>query len=242
MAKQFQVMILRIRRVAISAPLQWLKQAWHIFKQDPISWIPMGIAVASLSIISSFHPILMIAAFLINPFLTAGIYKSVMAIQQNQKISFFWLFKPLQEPECRSVLLRLAAVNMFLSLPASFLINSLAIQYQQDSVVNVFTLLLFVALYSVTWMLLAYSTAIAYCLKEQRILVILQASLIACWRNIPALIFFGVLGLAMIVLAMLAMFVGLLLVVPIINIAFFLSFNDFFGAEKTDDDEAMFEV
>jgi uncharacterized membrane protein len=91
-------------------------------------------------------------------------------------------------------------------------------------------------------MLFAYAVAIAYFLKEQRLVVILQASFTACWRNVAALLLFSVLSFALVVLTIPTLFIGLIVVLPLLNIAFFMSFNDVFALQVKATNDGVLEV
>ena len=98
------------------------------------------------------------------------------------------------------------------------------------------------ALFSLVFMLFAYAVAIAYFLKEQRILAVVQTSFIACWRNVSALLIFGLLSMALVLLTLPTFFIGLIVVLPLLNIAFFLSFNDVFALQVKLPDDGVLEV
>ncbi len=71
-----------------------------------------------------------IAAALLNPFLTAGLYSCIVARQRGTTVSFGMLFQPLKEPACRAIFLRLAAANMLCSIPLTLLASELFVQAQ----------------------------------------------------------------------------------------------------------------
>jgi uncharacterized membrane protein len=238
--KQFKVKLI-VRRVNALASLSWFKQSWAIFMQAPLVWVLMFITLGVVAMLSQLHPLTAIVGILLNPFLTAGVYKSVVAVQQKQSIQFVNLFQPLQETACRAVFIRIAALNMLASIPLSVLAAELLEQHQQQAVSGAL-MLLFVMGFLLTWMVFAYAVAIAYFLQERRLLAIMQASFIACWRNITALVVFGLLSMGLIMLTMPTLFIGLLLVIPLLNIAFFLSFNEFFALQVKPTDEAVLEV
>lgn len=240
MNKQFQVKLV-VRRASALASLQWLKQSWHIFMQAPLVWVLMFLTVGLVTLLSQLHPFTAVIGMLLNPFLTAGIYKSVVTVQQQQAISYKDLFTPLQEPACRAILIRLAALNMLVSIPISLLAVRLMAQMEQQAV-SAPLVFGFVIAFFLSWMVFAYAVAIAYFLQERRIFAIIQASFLACWRNIIALAFFALLSMLLIMLTMPTMFLGLLVVVPLLNIAFFLSFNEFFALRVKADDDGVLEV
>ena len=138
--------------------------------------------------------------------------------------------------------MRIAALNMLASIPLSSLAVMLLEQHQAEQPISAGPVLLFVAGYILAWMIFAYAVAIAYFLRERSLVAIMQASFIACWRNITPLVVFGLLSLLLIMLTMPTMFIGLLLVVPLLNIAFFLSFNEFFALQVKPTDDAVLEV
>lgn len=241
MDKQFRVKLI-VRRAPALAALGWLKQAWTIFVKAPLSWVLMFVTLGVMALLAQgYPPLTTIIGILLNPFLTAGVYKSAVSVQQQKTIQFTDLFSPLGEVECRAVFIRLAGLNMLASIPLSSLAVTL-MQQQQENTLHMPLLFLFVVGFVLTWMIFAYAVAIAYFLKEQRLLAIMQASFVACWRNIVPLMIFLLLSLVLIMLTMPTYFIGLFVVVPVLNIAFFLSFNEFFALQVKTTDDAVLEV
>lgn len=241
MDNQFQVKLI-VKRVKISAPVQWLQQAWHIFKQTPVIWLLMFSTLIITALLGTTHTLLNIAALFISPFFTAGIYKSIVAIQHQETIKYTDMFIPLQQPSCRMVFIRLAAMNMLAAVPLSLLAQSIYTQ-QEAGINDPWLILLFVASSIIVWMVFAYAVAIAYFLHEQRLLVIMQTSFVACWRNITALVVFALLSFGLIFLTVPTLFIGLIVIIPVLNIAFFLSFNDFFALQiNTKNDDGVLVV
>lgn len=240
MQKQFQIKLV-IRRVSALAAINWLKQAWQIFMKAPSCWIPMFGTILLVSVLGGLHPVLLIAGVLLSPFLTAGVYKTIVAVQQDQAVSFSWLFRPLQEPDCRGIFLSLAAMNMLVSIPLGALLQEITRQ-QADGEVQSSLVLLFAVLYVGSLMIFAYAVAVSYFLKERRLLTVLQASFIASWRNITPLAVFALIALGLILLTLPTLFIGLIVVLPVLNIAFFMSFNDFFALQVNTGKDAMLEV
>ncbi len=248
MEKPFQLKLI-IRRVSATASLQWLKAAWQLFKQAPAVFIAMFLLTAAIGLLLAQHQLTAIVGVFLSPFLTAGFYKAVVGVQQQQQIGIDWLFQPLTEPACRRILILIAALNYLFTTP---LINFHQHLYQTMSVaieanagvdaIVMLQLLLMVALFALVFMLFAYAVAIAYFLKEQRFILILQASFIACWRNVGALLIFGLLCVALVLLTLPTFFIGLIVVAPLLNIAFFLSFNDVFALQVNPGNDGILEV
>ncbi|CAM3909822.1 DUF2189 domain-containing protein [Rheinheimera salexigens] len=241
MNNQFRIKLI-VRRVKALSPLQWLQQGWQIFKQAPMIWLLMFFTLIFTAALGSLHTLLNIAALFISPFLTAGIYKSIVDIQQKKTIQYTDMFTPLQQPSCRMVFIRLAAINMLAAIPLSVLAQTIYNQ-QLEGINDPWLLLLFVASSIIIWMVFAYAVAIAYFLQEHRLLAIMQASFVACWRNITPLAVFAGLSFLLILLTVPTMFIGLIVVIPVLNIAFFLSFNDFFALQvNTKEGDGVLEV
>jgi uncharacterized membrane protein len=219
-----------IRQRPALAAVFWIKQGWRLFVQAPWLWIQLLAFTLLVNLFASMHPLLTVAAFFLNPFLTAGLYKSMAGVQRGETVGFSWLFKPLQEPVYRQVFLQLAALNLLLAIPLSMFGQHLVLQLTEQSL-NVVQLLVFVAAYGLVWMMFTYAVAVLYFLPEKRLLPALQASLIACWRNIVPLLLFALLAFGLALLTIPTMLLGMVVVMPLVSIAFFISFQDIFSAE-----------
>ncbi|WP_333607504.1 hypothetical protein [Arsukibacterium sp.] len=240
MNKPYQLDLI-IRRVPVQAALTWLQQAWQLFKQAPLVWIQMFVTIALMGLLAQIHQLTMIAFFFLNYFLTAGFYQAVALKQQEQSINLATLFKPLSDTVCRAVLLRLAALHLLASMPGVLLLNELQAQIGNEAVSGV-TVLLLVVYQLMIWMLFAYAVAIAYFLKQQRLLPILQASFTACWRNIQPLVLFALIAIALTLLSIPTMLLALLVVMPLLKIAFFMSFQQLFALQVSNERDDILEV
>ncbi|MEH8016274.1 hypothetical protein MN202_03420 [Rheinheimera muenzenbergensis] len=241
MEKQFKVKLV-IRRAPALAALAWLKQSWQILMQAPAVWLLMYLHMAGFMLLSMMlPPVTTFIGVLAMPFLTAGVYKSIVAVQQKKPISLLGLYQPFKEPGCRPVFIRLALTELFVSIPLIYL-YALLQQQVIDGSISMPAVLLFAVWFSLTKMIFAYSVAIAYFLQERSVLAIMQASFAACWRNITPLALFSLLSMLLIMLTMPTYFIGLIVVLPLLHIAFFLSFNEFFALQIKPTDEAVLEV
>lgn len=248
MEKPFQLKLI-IRRVSATASLRWLKAAWQLFKQAPAVFIAMFLLSTGIVVLLSMNQLTAIVGIFLSPFLTAGFYKAVVGAQQQQKIGIDWLFQPLMEPACRRIFVTIAALNYLLSVPLisihQHLYQTMSAAFDAQAGIEaavLLQLLLAVALFLLKFMLFAYAVAIAYFLKEQRFWLVLQTSFVACWRNIAALLIFGVLSIALVMLTIPTFFIGIIVVAPLLNIAFFLSFNDLFALQVNTSNDGVLEV
>jgi uncharacterized membrane protein len=224
-----------VRRAPAAAGLRWLQQAWALFKQQPGLWIQLVLIIHLSSLLGALHPLLGVLVALLNPFLTAGLYRCIVASQKGATVSLAQFWQPLKEPACRAVFLRLAAANMLFSIPLTLLAQELYQQVQTGSV-NFLLLLVFVVGMTLVLMLFAYAIAIAYFLKETRLLPIFQASFMACWRNVQPLSLYGAVAILLISTGIPSLFISWIVVLPLLSISFFLSFTEFFALTPVDTD------
>lgn len=226
-----------VRRAPAAAGLRWLQQAWELFKQQPGLWIQLVFIIHFSTLLGALHPLLGVVAALLNPFLSAGLYRCIVARQKGENVTLQQFWQPLSEPACRAIFLRLAAANMILTIPLSLIFLEL---YQQVLAANLnFMLLLgFIVGQTMVLMLFAYAVAIAYFLKETRLIPIFQASFIACWRNVQPLSVYGFIAIVLLSTAIPTFFITWLVVLPLLAISFFLSFTDFFALKAVDHDDS----
>ena len=241
MNKPFQLKLI-IRRAPALAAIGWLKQAWALFMRAPVVWFLSYLHMLGFLLLSMLLPPLssFIVALLM-PFLTAGIYKMVVAAQQGHTISVSGLYQVFKEAQYRRVFIRLALAELVASLPLVYM-YALMLEQAESQSFSMPLALLFAAWFTLTKMAFAYTVAVAYFLQQHSVLVVMQASLVACWRNISSLTLYSLLSLVLIMLTMPTFFIGLIVVIPLLHIAFFLSFNDFFALQVKTTDEGVLEV
>lgn len=233
-----------VRRAPINAGIKWLQQGWQIFKQQPGLWIQLVFTIHFCSLLGAMHPLLGIVVTLLNPFLTAGLYSCIVARQRGVAVTFGMLFQPLKEPACRAIFIRLAAANMLCSIPLTLLGSELYSQAQTGAIDWWLTLGFVIAL-CLVMMMFAYAVAIAYFLREQRLFAILQASLMACWRNVQPLTLYSLLAIVLLSTGFPTLLFTWLLVLPLLSISFFLSFSEFFALAPVNNEQeeaSYFEV
>lgn len=240
MDQKVQVKLI-IRRVPTQAALSWLTKAWELFRQAPFTMIFMVAFMTVLSLVAQLHAVLWISLLLVNPFLTAGFYKTIVLLQQRKEVNFQLIFSVFKEARYRRTFIRLAGANLLANIPLMLLYARL-IEQTQAGVVGPATIFLLVIVLSLVFMLFAYAVAIAYFLNEQRLQAILTASLTACWRNVGALTLFGIISVALGMLGIVTYGFAFIVILPVLQIAFFLSFSAFFALQLDDSAPAVLEV
>jgi uncharacterized membrane protein len=162
-------------------------------------------------------------------------------LQQQQTVDFQLLFSVFKEARYRRTFIRLAGANLLANIPLMLLAAQL-MEQTQAGVVDPVTIFLFAVVLCLVFMLFAYAVAIAYFLNEQRLQAILMASLTACWRNVGALTLFGILSVALGMLGIATLGFAFIIIVPVLQVAFFLSFSAFFALQLDDSAPAVLEV
>ena len=95
MEKPFQIKLI-IRRVPALAAINWLKQAWDIFKQYPLLFIQMLLLTYVVTYLAALSSITLIIGVLVSAFFTAGFYHAIAGVQQQQKLTSVGYFMPLK--------------------------------------------------------------------------------------------------------------------------------------------------
>jgi len=230
-----------IRRAPAKSALEWLKQGWILLRQQMLL-LAMFWLMFMVSLLVVIHPLLGVIAALLGPFLQAGFYDGIVRAQQQKPLTLEVLWQPLQDSTHRAAFIRLSALNILLSIPSQMLLAE-QVTVWQNGEANVFVLFALVALIAVNAMLFAYAVPVIYFLREQRLWPVMQASFMACWRNVPALTLFGILSVLLALTGPFTMFVAWILILPWLAISFFLSFREFFVLTPAQPDEAaVFEV
>lgn len=248
MEKPFQIKLI-IRRVPALAAINWLKMAWDIFKQYPLLFIQMLLLTYVITYLAALSSITLMIGVLVSGFFTAGFYHAIAGVQQQQKIDLSWLFQPFKDPSCRRILLLIAISEFVVTTLVVILFQSqtaeAVIRLQEtrelDSALSLQVLALLLTVFFIKlWS--CYAIAIAFFLKEQRLLLILGAALLACWRNLGAMLVFMLLSVALIILSIPTMLLALVLVVPLLMISWFISFNEVFALKVNAEREGVLEV
>lgn len=240
MDQKVQVKLI-VRRVPAQAAFSWLSKAWELFRQAPATLIAMVAFTTVLSLLAQLHPVLGVILVLVNPFFTAGFYKTIVLLQQQQAVNFQLIFSVFKEERYRRTFIRLAGANLLANIPLMLLAAKL-MEQTQTAVVDPVTIFLLAVVLSLVFMLFAYAVAIAYFLNEQRLQAILIASFTACWRNVGSLTLFGVLSVALTMLGIVTMGFAFIVIIPLLQVAFFLSFSAFFALQLDDSAPAVLEV
>lgn len=233
---------LMIRRAKASQGLEWIRVSFRLLLAQPaLGALALVLMMVPFANLIPFAGILVV---LVMPFLQAGFYQAIVHAQQQQPVKLATLFAPFERKELRVAFLRLSGAKIVVLLPALLCFEpviSAVAEARTPEPLLVFAAVMCMALYS---MLFAYSEAIIYFLGETRLLPVMLASLNACWRNVPSLLVFGMLATLLAMTIPFTMGISFFMIGPLLAIAFFQSFRDFFvlTPERVKPEEGTFEV
>ena len=230
-----------IRRAPAKAALEWLKQGWQLMRAQLLLLVMFWLMFA-VSVFGMLHPLLAVVSTLLSPFILAGFYDAVVRAQQQKPLTIATLWQPLTDSTHRAAFIRLAALNILCSIPHQLLIQQ-QLPLWQTGQADLLALFAIVALVAINAMLFAYAVPVIYFLREQRLWPVLQASFMACWRNVPALTVYGVLSVLLVMTGPFTLMISLIPILPWLAISFVLSFREFFVLTPARPEEAtVFEV
>jgi hypothetical protein len=229
-------MTIQINKVATNKGVQWMSEAWGLFKEQSGLWmksiffiIMLGIAVQFMGEASIFFVVLYSLA---HPFLMAGLYHMVFKAKNGINSQFGDLFIAFKDIRARKVLLQVAIASIIMSLLASLVMSDVLTDYQAGTPLSLDLIIPAVVVYFTYLMFFAYAVPIAYFFHEQNLLMILKTSFKACWQNIWPLMVLSICGFCLCFFAAaVTMGLGFFIVFPWLYIAFYLSFNDLLGGD-----------
>lgn len=233
------------RKVSAANGWVWVKRGWQIFKTSPAIWVVLILAYMLLMFILSKVPL--IGPFLmiiLSPLFSAGYLVGCRAIDRGDELEISHLFAGFQKNAPQLVTLggiHLVATMIIVALMVAVggdatlhvpsgteKLTPEQIALLQAAMPRVMTALLIALTLSVPLLMLVWFAPALIIFDKLPTLEALKASFIASWRNIGA---FSVLGLAMLVLTLLAAIpfgLGFILLIPVFIAASYASYMDVF--------------
>ncbi len=239
--EQNSVPPLSIRKVASSNGIDWIKRAWQIFRQSPLTWlVTMSLLLVILAILVVI-PFFQIFATICMPVLIGGLMLGCQSIRHGQSFQMSFLFKGF---EVKTAELFTLGALYFTSQIAIFIIAILlsyllgfspdlsfdpqaltngsmtqdeAVKAYQELLESLaFPFLIMLALLIPVFMAFWFAPALVI-LDHLKPLEALKLSFVACNRNIWPFMVYGVVGFfAMFLLIFLAQLISIL--IPILTV------------------------
>ncbi|MCC6531396.1 MAG: hypothetical protein IT531_02510 [Burkholderiales bacterium] len=229
------------RRVAIGHGLQWISGGWRLFKRSPLAWI--GLTVTLILIWLVLFSIPKLGPLLFNlffPVFFAGLMLGCRALEQGKKLEIGYLFAGFRENASALVTVGgIYLVGMLIVMAVAFGssegLPKLPAKPTPEDLAAAQTalkrmtgpLLSAMALY-IPLMMLTWFAPLLIVMRRMNALPALKASFAACMQNLGAFTLYGVVVVALWILATLPVMAGLVIVLPVIFGSIYASYVDIF--------------
>ena len=229
------------RSVAIGHGLQWIGAGWQIFRRSPLVWVTLTAALILIWLVLLSIPKLGSLLFnLLFPVFFAGLMLGCRALEQGKKLEIGYLFAGFRENASSLVTVGgIYLVGMLIVLAVIFSssdgLPKLPAKPSSDDIAALQTalkkmtgpILSGMALY-VPLMMLTWFAPLLIIFQKMSAIAALKASFTACVQNIGAFTLYAVVVLALWIAATLPIFIGLVIVLPVIFGSIYASYVDIF--------------
>jgi uncharacterized membrane protein len=229
------------RSVAVGHGLQWIAAGWQIFRRSPLVWVTLTVALILIWLVLLSIPKLGPLLFnLLFPVFFAGLMLGCRALEQGKRLDISYLFAGFRENASALVTVGgIYLVGMLLVLAIIFGssegLPKLPAKPTPQDVAALQTalrkmtgpLLTGMVLY-VPLMMLTWFAPLLIVFRRMTALAALKASFTACMQNLGAFTLYGLIIVALWVVATLPIMIGLVIVLPVIFGSIYASYVDIF--------------
>ncbi len=226
---------------------KWIKEGFQLFKQSPLIWILITVIFLAINII----PFVSIIASLFFPIFVAGFAYGAHELEQGRPLAVGYLFKGFKQNTgslfALSGLYILGFIICFaVALGVMFSMGSFdsfsRVAMQAGSTDQVGSLELYKSLLVPGLIYLGLVIPLVMAIWFAPVLIILhdmgaveamKRSFNACLKNMLPFLLYGVVFLILFVLGMIPLFLGLLVVFPLMYTAMYASYKDIFLDEES---------
>jgi len=244
------------RKVSVGQGWQWYVEGWRLFATRPgVIYLVLLLFLLVQFVISMVPLIGAPIATLIGPALLGGVYlvfrrirgvradMQVDALAREQNISAGMLFEGLKDPERRRRFLILGALGLLFNFVLLLvLMGSLSLPDDPEQMATMDEEQVMLALLNIplgVWLMVfslwtLYMAAMTFAIplvamRGVSAMTAIKASLAAIAANILPCLVYGLVGLALMFLAILPMGLGLILLIPVLFASVFAAFEDIFA-------------
>jgi uncharacterized membrane protein len=226
------------RAVTAGQGWAWIASGWDLFKRQGGTWILLLIVSGLIVIGASLVPLLnWILPSLIIPGLSAGVMLGCKALEGGERLTVSHLFAGFQARGSALLLLGLAGFVLYLvaMIPLVIVLGGkiFAMMSGDPAAVAepgagfVLGILLTLAIAVPVYMALWFAPALVT-LHEAQPLAALRQSFGACLKNIGPFLLYGVILMALAIVAVIPLGLGLLVLMPVIFASVYASYRDIF--------------
>jgi len=231
------------RVAAAGRGASWVSEGWPLFARGMGTWIGMALVGALIFIGLSFVPLLGMLTGFLTPFLMAGWAIGCERMRTEGEVRFEDLFGGFGENFAPLAIVSLIyfAANLVAMIIAGIVTAvliggafALGMSGAPDAAVGsgffigaLFGALIFFAISLPVFMMIWFAPTLVVLHKVAPVEA-LKMSFFGCLRNVVPFLLFGLVTLAMVIAGTLALFVGLLFVMPWIACANYVAYRDIF--------------
>ncbi|MEN1728300.1 MAG: BPSS1780 family membrane protein [Pseudomonadota bacterium] len=231
------------RKVAAGRGASWVSEGWPLFAKGMGTWIGMSLVGALIFFALNLIPLIGLLAGFLTPFLMAGWAIGCERMRTEGEVRFEDLFGGFSEhfaPLAIASLIYFAAnmVAMMIAVGVTFVLigsafalgagtGSDALMDSGAAVGALLGALIFLAITLPVIMLIWFAPTLIVLHKVSPVEA-LKLSFFGCLRNILPFLLFGLVTFAMVIAGALALFIGLLFVMPWIACSNFVAYRDIY--------------
>ncbi len=223
----------------------WLIEGFAFFRQDWLSWIGLAILLIVLTVLFSVIPLANILVPVISPIIVAGLMLACRQQDQGGEIGLGIIFSGFSERPGQLALIGIAhlvagiaiiilmAILVIIILGGLDSLSQLRIDNPELLIKHAVNLLLVtlmgMLLYMPVMMAMWFAPAIVIFQKVTAIEAMLL-SFKACLLNVLPFLAYGIVALVFIILGGIPLFLGWLVLIPVLISSLYLSYKDIFAA------------
>lgn len=228
------------RTVAGGRGSAWVGEGFDLFRRAPGTWIGMLLVWFILGAVLGIIPGGALVNTLLNPALQAGVLLGCVALGRGEPLRIGHLFSAFRTPHLGQLLL--VAVLMLACLLGVVAVAALSmagtirglvtgqIDWQHVDVLRVLLAALIVAALALPVTMLAWFAPALVVLRGVPAWDAMKLSFSACLRNWLPFLVYGLVAMAILILACLPAFLGLLVAAPVLVASVYASYRDVFAA------------
>jgi uncharacterized membrane protein len=227
------------RKVPAGHGWEWLAAGWDLFKRNPGTWILIGLIFFGILMLSSWVPVIgFVASSVLSPVLLGGAMLGCASLEQGGSIEVSHLFAGFREKTTPLVMVGvlylagLVAILLVVGVMFGFSMIPVFLGQAQPDVgaaLQIFMLAVLVtlALSIPLWMALWFAAPLVM-LHDMKPVDAFKASFLGCIKNIVPFLIYGLISLLAMIVATLPLFLGWLLLGPVLIGSIYAGYRDIF--------------
>jgi uncharacterized membrane protein len=233
---------LTVRQVPALNAWAWVVNGFHLFRANPAMWIILVVIYLAIMIPLSLIPVIgSVVTTLLAPVFAAGMMWGCQALTRNHDLEINHLFEGFKKNTGQliavggiyMVSLLVVAVFVVLTLDketVELLVQGKDLSREQASAMMVPIL---VALFFALPVIMAYWYGpVLAGLHDMSAIDAMKLSFLACLKNMVPFLFYGLIFVVLLILAIIPFGLGLLVVVPLMMTSLYTSYADVFGIDQ----------